>query len=128
MTSESAARVTRKARRASDSPAAHFLARAGLTARGVIYILVGVVAVLVALGQSSREADQSGALQLLAGGGVLSGNQAARWFAVAVLGLSAIDQMFFIPAYPFWSLLIIAIDVVALDGLCAYGSRENLAV
>ena len=36
-------------------------------ARGVIYILVGVVAMLVALGQSSREADQSGALQLLAG-------------------------------------------------------------
>jgi Domain of Unknown Function (DUF1206) len=67
MTSASAARVTRKARRASGSPAAHFLARAGLTARGVIYILVGVVAVLVALGQSSREADQSGALQLLAG-------------------------------------------------------------
>jgi hypothetical protein len=46
---------------------AHFLARAGLTARGVIYILVGIVAVLVALGHSTREADQSGALQLLAG-------------------------------------------------------------
>ena len=68
-----------------------------------------------------------GALQLLAGGGVLAGNQAARWFAVAVLGLSAIDQMFFIPSYPFWSLMIIAIGVVALYGLCAYGSRENLA-
>jgi hypothetical protein len=45
---------------------------------------------------------------------------------VAVLGLSAIDQMFFIPAYPFWSLTIIAMDVVALYGLCAYGSRGNL--
>jgi hypothetical protein len=67
MHSAPAANVTRTARRASDSPAAHFLARAGLTARGVIYILVGVVAVLVALGQSSQEADQSGALQLLAG-------------------------------------------------------------
>ena len=55
------------ARRASHSPAAHFLARAGLTARGVIYILIGWVAVLVALGQSKREADQLGALQLLAG-------------------------------------------------------------
>jgi hypothetical protein len=68
-----------------------------------------------------------GALQLLAAGGVLAGNQAARWFAVAILGLSAIDQMFFVPAYPFWSLMIIAVDVVALYGLCAYGSRENLA-
>jgi hypothetical protein len=57
----------RTARRASDSPAAHFLARVGLTARGVIYILVGWVAVLVALGHSAREADQQGALQLLAG-------------------------------------------------------------
>jgi Domain of Unknown Function (DUF1206) len=55
------------ARRASNSPAAHFLARAGLVARGVIYILVGWVAVLVALGQSSREPDQQGALQMLAG-------------------------------------------------------------
>jgi succinate dehydrogenase/fumarate reductase cytochrome b subunit len=66
MRSVSATRVTREARRASDSSAARFLARAGLTARGVIYILVGLIAVLVALGQSSREADQSGALQLLA--------------------------------------------------------------
>src|SRR5215470_3495535 len=68
-----------------------------------------------------------GALQLLAAAGVMAGNQLARWFAVAVLGLNAIDQMFFIPAYPFWSLTIIALDVVALWGLCAYGSRENLA-
>jgi hypothetical protein len=66
-----------------------------------------------------------GALQLLAAGGVLAGNQLARWFAVAVVGLSAIDQMFFIPAYPFWSLMIIAVDVAALYGLCAYGSRET---
>ena len=67
-----------------------------------------------------------GVLQLLAAAGVLAGNQLARWFGVAVLGLSAIDQMFFIPAYPFWSLVIIAVDVVALYGLCAYGSRANL--
>ena len=67
-----------------------------------------------------------GVLQILAAIGILAGNQAARWFAVAVVGLNAIAQMFFIPAYPFWSLMIIAVDVVALWGLCAYGSRENL--
>jgi hypothetical protein len=67
-----------------------------------------------------------GALQLLAGLGVLAGNQLARWFAVAVVGLNAIGQMFFIPAYPFWSPTIIAVDVVALWGLCAYGSRESV--
>ena len=68
-----------------------------------------------------------GALQVLAAAGVLAGRPAARWFAVAVIGLNAIDQMFFIPSYPFWSLVIIAVDVVALYGLCAYGSYENLA-
>src|SRR6266571_1391745 len=60
------ANVSATARRASDSPPARALARAGLTARGVIYILIGWVAILVALGQSSRHADQQGALQLLA--------------------------------------------------------------
>jgi hypothetical protein len=67
-----------------------------------------------------------GALQLVAAVGVLAANQMFRWFAVAVIGLNAIDQMFFIPAYPVWSLAIIALDVVALYGLCAYGSREDI--
>jgi hypothetical protein len=67
-----------------------------------------------------------GVLMLLGAIGVLAGNQLARWFAVVVIALNAIDQMFFIPAYPFWALTIIAMDVVALYGLCAYGSRENL--
>jgi hypothetical protein len=65
-------------------------------------------------------------LQLVAAAGILAGNQLARWFAVAVVGLNAIEMMFFIPAYPFWALIIIAVDVVALYGLCAYGSRENV--
>jgi uncharacterized membrane protein HdeD (DUF308 family) len=67
-----------------------------------------------------------GALQLLAAVGVLAGNQAARWTAVVLIGLNAIDQMFFLPGYPFWSLMIIAADVFALYGLCVYGSRENI--
>ena len=67
-----------------------------------------------------------GTLQVIAAVAVLAGSQAARWFAVVVIGLNAIGQMLFIPAYPFWSLMIIAVDVVALWGLCAYGSRENL--
>jgi hypothetical protein len=40
---------------------------------------------------------------------------------VAVLGLNAIEIMFFLPVYPLWALVIIA----ALYGLCAYGSRAN---
>ena len=67
-----------------------------------------------------------GVLQLIAAIAILAGSQAARWFGVVVIGLNTIGQMLFIPAYPFWSLLIIAVDIVALWGLCAYGSRENL--
>jgi hypothetical protein len=66
MRSTAAGHATARAKRASGSPTARLLARAGLTARGVIYILIGLVAVLVALGHSTREADQQGALQLLA--------------------------------------------------------------
>jgi hypothetical protein len=67
-----------------------------------------------------------GAVQLLAAAGVWAGSQLARWLAVAAAGFNAVGQMFFIPAYPLWSLLIIAVEVVALWGLCAYGGRENL--
>jgi hypothetical protein len=65
-----------------------------------------------------------GVLQLIASAGLLTGNQFARWFGVVVVGLNAIGQMFFIASYPFWSLVIIAVDVVAIYALCAYGSRE----
>ncbi|WP_051451917.1 DUF7144 family membrane protein [Actinospica robiniae] len=65
-----------------------------------------------------------GILQLLAGLGVLAGSEAARWFGVLILALNALAQMFFIPAYPFWSLLIIAIDIVAIYGLAVAGRRS----
>jgi hypothetical protein len=69
-----------------------------------------------------------GILQLLAGAGAMVGNQLARWTGVGLVSLNLIAQMFFLPGYPFWSLMIIAVDVVALWGLCVYGRRENLAV
>src|SRR5215469_1819548 len=60
-------RASTTARRASDSPAARALARVGLAARGVLYVLIGWVAILVAFGQTSgSQANQQGALQLLA--------------------------------------------------------------
>ncbi|MBT2449772.1 DUF1206 domain-containing protein [Streptomyces sp. ISL-43] len=49
-------------------------ARCGLVARGVLYVLIGLLAVRVAFGGGGKEADRQGALQELAGkpfGGVL---------------------------------------------------------
>src|ERR1022692_1274342 len=66
MPSISTTHVSAKARRAPDGRLPRPLARTGLTARGVIYILIGWVAILLALGKTTRQADQRGALQLLA--------------------------------------------------------------
>ena len=44
-----------------------WLARAGLAARGVIYVLIGALAVQIAFGSSPHEADRAGALRLVGG-------------------------------------------------------------
>jgi hypothetical protein len=66
-----------------------------------------------------------GILQLAAGINVIRGGAWGRVFGVLVLGINAFAQMFFVPSYPFWSLTIIAIDIVAIYGLCAGGSRAD---
>ncbi|WP_395576382.1 DUF1206 domain-containing protein [Streptomyces sp. BK79] len=55
-----------KARRAANGSAAEGAARAGFTARGVIYLLVGILALQIAFGTGKREADRGGALAELA--------------------------------------------------------------
>ena len=64
-----------------------------------------------------------GVCLLLVGLGVFAKNQFSRWVGVGVLSLNAVAQLLMIPAYPFWSLAIFAIDFLAIYGLCAYGSR-----
>jgi hypothetical protein len=64
-----------------------------------------------------------GVLQGLVGLGLLVRNQFARWIGVVVLSLNAIAQLLMMPSYPFWSLAIFAVDIVAIYGLVAYGAR-----
>lgn len=52
--------------RPASSSAGVAVARLGLLARGVIYLLIGWVALLLAAGRSNQEVDQRGALQTLA--------------------------------------------------------------
>lgn len=61
-------------RRASSGTAMQVLARGGLTVRGVIYVLVGGIAVQIALGSGGKQADRKGALETVAGtpGGTFS--------------------------------------------------------
>ncbi len=67
-----------------------------------------------------------GILQLVVAVAALKGDQLGRWLGVALLVLNAIDQQFFIGAYPLWSALIILFDVLAIYALCRYGGRKNL--
>ena len=48
------------------APAMEGAARAGFTARGVIYLLVGLLALQIAFGDSGKQADQGGALEEVA--------------------------------------------------------------
>ncbi|MFC8194769.1 DUF1206 domain-containing protein [Streptomyces sp. NPDC060006] len=48
------------------APAMEGAARAGFTARGVIYLLVGMLALQIAFGGSGKQADQGGALEEVA--------------------------------------------------------------
>jgi hypothetical protein len=62
----SGTRVRRSARRTADSRAMAWLARAGLTARGVMHVLIGIIAVQIAVQGSRQQADRTGAVRLVA--------------------------------------------------------------
>jgi hypothetical protein len=64
-----------------------------------------------------------GALEILAAFSIWSGGEFGRWFGIFVAGLSAIGALLSMPAYPFWSLAIFAIDILIIYGLAAYGGR-----
>jgi hypothetical protein len=64
-----------------------------------------------------------GVVQLAVGFGVFAKNQFSRWVGVIVLGCNAVAQLLFIPAYPFWSLTLFTLGVLALYGLVAHGQR-----
>jgi hypothetical protein len=63
----------------------------------------------------------AGALVVLAGFGVLSGNVLARTIGVVLAGLNLIANFLFIPVYPLWSLTVITIDVLVIWALTAHG-------
>ena len=62
-----------------------------------------------------------GAVLIGAGAGVLVGNIVARGVAVVVAMLSAVVNLVFIEAYPIWSILIIAVDVLVIYALIVHG-------
>jgi hypothetical protein len=68
-----------------------------------------------------------GVVCILAAGGVLAGSQWARWFGMIAAGLNAIALFSFAPAYPIWTLIIFACDVLVIYALAVYGGRRDTA-
>jgi hypothetical protein len=66
-----------------------------------------------------------GALLVFTGFGVMVGQFWARLVAVILLMINAISHLFFMPAYPLWSLVVIALDVLVIYSIVAHG-REML--
>ena len=76
-----------------------------LTAWGWIHLLVGI-------------------LLIVTGFAITTGRVWARSVGIGFAVLSMIANFMFLPYYPVWSLLIIAIDVFVIWALCAF-TRED---
>ena len=81
---------------------ANYLFQFDATTWGWIHLLLGVVIVA-------------------AGFGLLAGRTWARVVGITLAVLSAMANFLFIPYYPFWSLLVIALDVMVIWALAAHG-------
>jgi hypothetical protein len=68
-----------------------------------------------------------GAIVLLSGIGVFSGNILARTVGVIVAGISLIANFFFIPVYPLWAITVIVLDLLVIWALTAHGREMREA-
>jgi hypothetical protein len=62
-----------------------------------------------------------GIIVILAGASLFSGAVWARTVAVIVAGASAIASFVYLPWYPIWAIIIIALDVTVIWALTAHG-------
>jgi hypothetical protein len=69
---------------------------------GWVHLIIGIVAILTGLG-------------------LLAGNTVARIVGVAVAVLSAIVNLGFLSAYPVWSAIVIALDVIVIYAIIVHG-------
>ena len=67
-----------------------------------------------------------GLLVAFAGWGLLSGRTWARVVAITLAVLSAVANFLFIPYYPFWSLLIITLDIFVIWAIAAHGREVGV--
>ena len=70
-----------------------------------------------------------GILEVIAGFGVLTRNQAARWFGIVMATLAALGHLpvLFGPK-PVYSFLVVIMSILVIYGLAQYGGRDRVTV
>jgi|1185.fasta_scaffold258132_1 hypothetical protein len=112
---------------------------------GIMVVLVGVLNVIYGIAAISKSSFFNndakyilsdlrtwgwvgvclGALQISAAYSIWRGGQFGRWFGIAMASLGLIGALLSLPAYPFWSLTLVALDILVLYGLAAYGGQHQ---
>ncbi|MDW5596449.1 hypothetical protein VSS74_19030 [Conexibacter stalactiti] len=67
----------------------------------------------------------TGAAQMLVAFGVWARNTLATWLGIAFAGLNAIIQLMLLPASPFLSLALFAVDMMVIYGLAVHGGHAE---
>jgi hypothetical protein len=62
-----------------------------------------------------------GIIVVAAGIGLLAGQTWARVVGVVIAVISAVENFLFLPHYPIWSILVIAVDLMIIWALLVYG-------
>ena len=60
-----------------------------------------------------------GIVMILAAAALFSGKEWGRWFAIVAVVINGIGQIAWFPAFPLWSLVAIALEIVVLYALTA---------
>jgi hypothetical protein len=68
-----------------------------------------------------------GMIMFLTGVGLWSGQTWARVLAVIVASLNAIVQLTIMPAYPFWAVLMVALNMVVIYAVVVHGREAQMA-
>jgi hypothetical protein len=65
-----------------------------------------------------------GVILLVAGIRVLYGGQIARWTGIVAAAIGGLSAMPWLPYYPIWSIVYVAIAVLTIYSLVAHGGRD----
>ncbi len=64
-----------------------------------------------------------GAIIFLSGFGIMKGNILARTVGGIMAAVSLVANFAFLPAYPFWSIVIITVDILVLWAIIVHGDE-----